>query len=609
MTSPAPRYTYTPISKPGQIRLLSIEPGLETDLIRCSLAPAQLDEHPEYEALSYCWGDPSITHVISCNGKELGIPKNLYGALRSLRKRDSARTLWIDAVCINQADIHEKSRQIQIMTGIYTQATQVVVYLGDDSSDLKGLETFMSKAVQLLPAETYDNSMLSVTTTTMIEEAQRLEAEGKETWRTLNWDPYLNLLRRPWFYRKWIIQEVAFAKRAVTICGRDLSVPWAELATIAYRVSQYEIFSEVLPGRDIVDKTCRYANHNANMLLLIGLYRGQGGMLDLVLASQFFKCSVPQDYIFSLLSMAKDPHKSALVPDYTLSVGEVFRRFAVAAILEGGSLNIFSIAPGEPWLDEGETVPSWVPDLTGQNSEPLTSYSVRPRQFFSGGTGAPVVEVLEGGTALRCRGIIVDTIKTMADQTLLDSEMEIPVSREGRSDIVNWANGAVASWVLRSQSLAGIDLRDEDTPPERRRVFCRALMCDQTGMRDRLTDDVVDGLLTLLRQFIDLAAAKDAARTPVSQFSRKYLGQFRQSTSMAGQKRFCVTEAGRFGQVARMSREGDSIAVFLGAEVPTVVRPTDEGTYTVVGECYISGVMDGEVLLGKDGEEEDIILE
>ncbi|PMD23515.1 heterokaryon incompatibility, partial [Hyaloscypha hepaticicola] len=85
---------------------------------------------PVYEALSYTWGDESNMRNIRLNGCLFAVSNNLYEALSHLRTSAAERTLWIDAISINQRDIDEKSSQIQIMPFIYERAQTVVVWLG-----------------------------------------------------------------------------------------------------------------------------------------------------------------------------------------------------------------------------------------------------------------------------------------------------------------------------------------------------------------------------------------------------------------------------------------------------------------------------------------------
>ena len=81
----------------------------------------------------------------------------------------------------------------------------------------------------------------------------------------------------------------------------------------------------------------------------------------------------------------------------------------------------------------------------------------------------------------------------------------------------------------------------------------------------------------------------------------------------ANMGRFCVTGDGYMGVVPKRAAKGDGICVFLGGSVPFVVRRTDSGFYSLVGECYVHGLMDGKALdmvLDVDWMEEgDITLE
>lgn len=91
----------------------------------------------EYSALSYVWGDPTITKPIEIEGKILNVTTNLYEALSRLltwpygRKTPKAKWIWIDAVCINQSDVTERGHQVQQMANIYKRASRVIIWLGE----------------------------------------------------------------------------------------------------------------------------------------------------------------------------------------------------------------------------------------------------------------------------------------------------------------------------------------------------------------------------------------------------------------------------------------------------------------------------------------------
>lgn len=112
------------------IRLLRLLPGHLGDSISCKLIRSVLVTSPPYDALSYTWGDSSERVPIHVNGTEVLITRNLETALRNLRHEDRPRTLWIDALCINQHDTAERSRQVQEMGNIYRSAEHVLIYVG-----------------------------------------------------------------------------------------------------------------------------------------------------------------------------------------------------------------------------------------------------------------------------------------------------------------------------------------------------------------------------------------------------------------------------------------------------------------------------------------------
>lgn len=87
-------------------------------------------ESPEYEALSYCWGDAKEVTSITIDESAINITKNLRSALRHLRNKTATRLLWIDALCIDQHNLDEQMQQVGIMRKIYQNAVRTVIWLG-----------------------------------------------------------------------------------------------------------------------------------------------------------------------------------------------------------------------------------------------------------------------------------------------------------------------------------------------------------------------------------------------------------------------------------------------------------------------------------------------
>ena len=127
----------------------------------------------QYEALSYVWGNPHETLPIYVDEDQFLVTVNLYAALLRLRDPSFERIIWVDAVCINQADKQEKEHQIQSIVKIYSQAHRVTVWLGQaaDNSD---------RAVEEIRAAAGNNST---------------NPSNNETIQ----QAILTLLQRPWF--------------------------------------------------------------------------------------------------------------------------------------------------------------------------------------------------------------------------------------------------------------------------------------------------------------------------------------------------------------------------------------------------------------------------
>jgi hypothetical protein len=156
------------------------------------------------------------------------VTPNLALALRYLRRTSSSRTLWIDALCINQDDKDdEKTTQIQRMDLIYANASPVVVWLG-------GYHRL---------GEEHTCVGASLLDCVDCEHQRRIAAAFRHLWTRSGWRIIFTwyfdrreenrlqeapaglceLVERGWWQRLWVIQEVALATGLVQIqCGHDI---------------------------------------------------------------------------------------------------------------------------------------------------------------------------------------------------------------------------------------------------------------------------------------------------------------------------------------------------------------------------------------------------
>ena len=125
-------HCHTPLTSEDAIRVLELLPSRKAAApIKCTLREVSLSSlQTEYEALSYVWGSPEGTQPISCDGMKLLVTPNCLDALVHLRLGSGTRTLWIDAVCINQRQETECNHQVGRMGEVYSKASRVIIWFG-----------------------------------------------------------------------------------------------------------------------------------------------------------------------------------------------------------------------------------------------------------------------------------------------------------------------------------------------------------------------------------------------------------------------------------------------------------------------------------------------
>lgn len=199
-------HTYDPLESSDHIRVMRLEPAVSLDATLCfSFITGTIRElQGQYEAVSYAWGKVMSTHRLRRTNSDVRTRAtvNLDSALRRIRSENYVRTLWVDAVCINQQDCIEKSIQISRMREIYEAASAVIVWLGNDEKSEWAIHNLCNI------------SRLDTTTSTNPYSVEDLVA----ILRTIRDNPYAS--------RRWIIQEITSNSCITLYCGKE-HISWS----------------------------------------------------------------------------------------------------------------------------------------------------------------------------------------------------------------------------------------------------------------------------------------------------------------------------------------------------------------------------------------------
>ena len=199
-------YRYPPLPL-NHIRLIRLEPSSDPSApLRCTLSDSDLQTSDiPYEALSYAWGPPKFDHDLYVGDDAvLRITSSLHGALKRLRRYPRPRRVWADAVCINQASDVEKRVQIPLMRNIFQGANAVLVWLGGGDETASALHQLGLQARRL----TVPGSKLHKPETVVLR------------------DMTDEILRLPWFMRRWVIQEVVLNANVLLCAGTAAELNW-----------------------------------------------------------------------------------------------------------------------------------------------------------------------------------------------------------------------------------------------------------------------------------------------------------------------------------------------------------------------------------------------
>ncbi|KAK4915179.1 hypothetical protein LTR49_016688 [Elasticomyces elasticus] len=535
-----------------EIRLLVVKKAeFRSDDIYCELRRAFLEDRPvpSYYTVSYVWGDITTRTAIYLDGKRVEIGASAEQALRRFRTREGDVLLWIDAVCINQRDIVERSQQVAIMGDIYSSAGHNLIWLGDDS------DGSFARAQVPLQAVLKD-ARLATSEYSDLQERLYNKQSGSFLFSPDpstpldidNLEDIHGIYDKAWFTRLWTVMWDHF--------DRDNG--------------QYPVARTLRPG-----------------------------MLGLFSALEGASAHDSKDFVFGLLGFRRryPGIEHALVgisSDYTRSLGVILCDAMRAALMDEaktyrGSRFFSHLSHRSGDLQPGN-IPSWAPRWHIPWDQRLDAYPYRMLTAI-GACGDRGLEILESHAlsdiTLSLGGLVVGRVRGTA-----------PVWTENKL--------RSPSAILRRLDCFRLSMNEED---EQRRMssLARTLVAgniypDVPLLPTAATDTFRALLDTLTRGKIPLYAPHAghlAPGDPIRLAADYFWGMYH---SCRNRRLFTMTDR-RIGLGPQVMEPGDVVAVVYGSLRPIVLRPLlDEGHYQVCGEAHVDDIMDGQWLADQEAK-------
>jgi hypothetical protein len=359
----------------NEIRTLTLIRGGFHDPIQCSLQTVSLEDHPTYNALSYVWGDVEDNFPITVDGTVFLATKNLKLALQYIREAHRDIVLWVDALCINQNDTDERNNQVPLMGTLYSEAKEVIIWLGEADETTDGLVRVVQEtglpALPATDAEDYEESWLRYKNTFA---------------RTMSSLAILGL--RPWWHRVWTVQECILARSdPIFRCGSHIFL-WERFFDIFNQTREnirrilpsFEEIAENNPStREILLRLSKDVGDQEDLQAWTGIrtmqsYRRQwkaahGLSLASAISSTLGRqASVPHDYIYGILGLVSTEVKDQISMEYSSPLWPIYRNFFKAMLTKTPGPDELKILTTISFHKEIDELPSWLPDFSKQNN-------------------------------------------------------------------------------------------------------------------------------------------------------------------------------------------------------------------------------------------------
>ncbi len=606
----SPCYRYSPLKyyplkrNKSEIRLLKLQAANSWDIVKADLVTVAISEAPPFEAISYRWASGNEVPIL-LDKQRFVVSGEVHKLLRTLRYRQKYRLLWLDSVCIDQENDGEKSWQIGFMKEIYSSSEQVIGWIAvmPEIPYLPGPFSSLRKFGALSESP---------------DEFFQLYLHGD---LCTQFRASIISLCNEFFFRTWIIQEIALAQNLVLKFDRE-EITWEDFVKT---VKSFLVFHTFYAST---------ANFGARFHSRMGeamekIYQmedfrsarknSQDGLplSQLLLGSVDFHVTNPRDRVFGLLGLSTDKARTEVPIRYGTDTTDLMvlitaTRFVLSEessfrLLELGGIGFLpSESPSQ--FDR----PSWTPWWESPVVSVLKTFASTCNKLYKTATWAPVV-IASGNypsSVLQIQGLYIDKIRLLShpwfalDQVLGANYTTI----EEVYRLYSGLHAAIEESFQIAQHAHHPMYNDKDRRSLVWRTICHESRKGQSNEDlqsfEEDAEQVEEGLREVREQLRALLQRGGKA-TGMDSIEGLHMGsrlaRLRHLCPMQ-RARLCVTDNGYLGTVPAYAKEGDQIWAFLGGPNPFVLRASSDLTeskvtnaYQLVGVCYVDGIMHGEL--------------
>ena len=473
---------------------------------------------------------------------------------------------------------------------IFGQAKATDVWLGSREAPLSHevMKKFTQKVFHIMDAVTNGDMIVSDIRSDDSILSQRIDRILGE-WSDDNYKELFALTtfcRHPWFGRAWVVQEIATGSN-IQIHWESGSSAWSAIQLLFCMFTWFQIRLQEAKGSYLLIVQSRLGQAISMLSVIVAqdLYQPRTkSLIELIawmLGSGQMKATKPEDLVYSMMGISSDGDTCGIEIDYGKHFTEVFGEVALLLLKTLGARALAWSGQRRRKSDpSGCRLSSWVPDLR------LPAGTLIHRDI---GSANPLLVPKLFSAAGSCRF-----------EFTADSKSEILYIRTSYVDtVVELGKPNNTNFYLLPHTLVAWSEDFEsfvNAAAERHPTRYDYTTRQEMHWRMPIADCYDDGTVWK-RAGLEARASYMATLHPDDPLSAAVISKtsmYRNSMYLLGQVAF-VTETGYIGLGHPETAVGDEVHLVQGSDTPFVLRKTD-GHYELIGETYVHGIMDGELV-------------